>query len=169
MGIKWQRNSRTLRCYINIIVSLFLRLTSVYLWFTSNLVLSTPGGSLRRPLWVTTSISYGYIWREMRLNYILVTFYAVLVLFDWLDIVKRLSHISGLLKGECSQHKQPPKFSLRYCLYGWRHIEFCIQRMRGLEATWKWENVWHGVRRENQNIKTLEGLVRSASPSVPEY
>ncbi len=152
-----------------VFLSLFLSLTSVYLWFTSNLVLSTPGGSLRRPLWVTASISYGYIWREMRLNHILVTFYAVLVLFHWLNTINRLSHISGLLKRECSQHKQPPKFSLRYCLHGWHHIVFCIQWMRGLEATWMWGNVWHRVRREKQNMKTLEGLVRSASPSVPEY
>lgn len=139
------------------------------MWFTSNLVLSTPGGSFLRPLWVTTSISYGYIWREMRFHYILVTFYAVIVLFDWLDTVNRPSHISSLLNGECSLHKQPPKFSLRYCLHWWRHIEFCIRWMRGLEATWMWVNVWHGVRREKQNMKTLEGLVRSASPSVPEY
>lgn len=38
-----------------------------------------------------------------------------------------------------------------------------------LEATWMWVNIWHGVRREKQSMKTLEGVLRSASPSVPEY
>lgn len=75
----------------------------------------------------------------------------------------------GLLLGECLQHIQPPKFSAQCCLQWYCHIEFCIQWMQGLEATWMWVNVWHGVRREKQSMKTLEGLWRSASPSVPEY
>lgn len=64
----------------------------------------------------------------------------------------------GLLKGECLLYIQPPKFSVRYCLQWYCHIEFCIQWMRGLEATWMWVNIWHGVRREKQSMKTLEGF-----------
>lgn len=137
---------------------------------TSNLVLSTPGGSLLRPLWVTISISYGYIWREMRFDHILVTLYIYIIcVFDSLDTENRPTDINGSLKGECSPHKQPPKFSLQYRLQRRCRTEFCIRWMQCLEATWMWVNAWHDVRIEHQSMKTLEGLVRSASPSVPEY
>jgi len=63
--------------------------TSAHLGLTSNLVLSTPGGSLLRPLWVTISISYGYIWRDRAFYYILRTLYSVLILFDSLDTENR--------------------------------------------------------------------------------